>query len=184
AAWSEGATVLSGGVQLRVPHRGRLQLEGSDWVRLPDGRQGRIVSGSIRHLGEVFRDAARLDPASWAWREFGGSPFLWGGVTTAGIGCSGLVQVSLACRGVSLPRDPAGQSLVGEAVPLDQLRSGDLVYFRSRDSDEIGHVAIHAGDERFVHATIHTGQVSLESWQDNERTAALRDRAVLARRLA
>ncbi len=184
AAWSEGAAVEVGDTRLRVPHRGRLQLEGKRRVRLPDGRTAKIVAGSIRNPGEVFRAAASVNPAQWAWREFGGTPFLWGGVTTAGIDCSGLVQVTFALRGVPLPRDPEGQSRFGETVAAGQAREGDLIFCRRRDGEEVGHVLIHAGNDMLVHATVHTGQVSLESRHGNERMAALLARVETTRRLA
>lgn len=78
-------------------------------------------------------------------REYLGTPYRWGGLTDAGVDCSGLVWLAYARHGVVLPRDADQQREVGEPVDRDDLRAGDLLFFP-------GHVAISTGGESFVHA--------------------------------
>lgn len=183
AAWSEGATLEVGGVTLVAPHRARLPLDGGGRVRLPDGRAARIVSGSIRPWGEVMRDNSQMSPADWAWREFGGAPYLWGGVTTAGVDCSGLVQTTFLARGIPLPRDSRDQSSLGSEVDPSRIEAGDLLFFRDPQSGRVDHVAIAADNDNIVHSTADTGQVTLEPWVEGSRAASLRGRLHTVRRL-
>lgn len=184
AAWSEGAVLDAGaGVSLRAPHRARLPLEGEERVRLPDGSPADLISGSIRSYGEVIVDALTQPPAEWAWREFAGTPYLWGGVTTAGMDCSALVQTTFLARGMPLPRDAREQVKHGIVVDARERRAGDLLFFRGTDTDAITHVAILAGHETIVHSTVETGRVTREPWSGNARAATLQERLVAVRRL-
>lgn len=184
AAWSEGA-LLEGpdGVAIRVPHRARLPLEGDDHVRLPNGQRATILSGAIRPWGEVMVSAQQEPPADWAWREFAGTPYLWGGVSAAGIDCSGLVQTTFLARGVPLPRDARQQVALGQVVELKERRAGDLLFFHGEGTERITHVAILAGHETIVHSTIDTGQVTRESFARGTRAEGLLGRLVAVRRL-
>lgn len=79
-----------------------------------------------------------------------GVPYLWGGTTSAGWDCSGLVQHAYRQAGVSLPRVSRDQARMGVEVPsIDQAIPGDLVAFGQPTVDHIG---IYLGNGQMLHA--------------------------------
>jgi hypothetical protein len=101
----------------------------------------------VLHLAPV--ETMETDFVAVAER-FLGIPYLWGGKTSLGIDCSGLVQLALAACGSPCPRDTDMQeqalgSALARPPELEQLRRGDLVFWK-------GHVAIVRDGATFVHA--------------------------------
>jgi murein DD-endopeptidase len=91
--------------------------------------------------GEVIAAAASLI----------GTPYHFGGADAAGFDCSGLALYAHAQAGIAIPRTAAEQQRAAPAVPLAQLKPGDLVFFRIR-SRHVNHVGVYAGGGRFIHA--------------------------------
>lgn len=99
--------------------------------------------------------------ADWvaAAEQFAHVPYLWGGKTSLGLDCSGLVQTALTAAGISCPRDADMQEkAVGYSVPdlsCKTIRRGDLLFWK-------GHVAIARDARTMIHANAHHMCVAIE----------------------
>ena len=81
-----------------------------------------------------------------------GCPYRLGGLSYAGIDCSGLTYRAFESVGIYLPRLSYSYWSVGRAVSFSELRPGDVVCYDSEWNGSIGHVAIYIGNGQVVHA--------------------------------
>jgi cell wall-associated NlpC family hydrolase len=149
-------TFLYPGPSMKLPPLGSYGLGAMLAVVEQQGDFALVDTGS----GEGFIWLAHLkplgdwdtDPVSVA-ESLIGAPYLWGGKTSLGLDCSGLVQLAFAQCGKALPRDSDMQEAgVGEALPvtpgLSGLRRGDLVFWK-------GHVGVMRDEVTLLHANGH-----------------------------
>ncbi len=112
-----------------------------------------------QHVGLL--DAFERDYVAVAER-FVGTPYLWGGKSSLGIDCSGLVQIALNACGTGCPRDSDMQERsLGRAMALSgtALRRGDLIFWS-------GHVGIARDGATMVHANAHHMATAIEPIAD------------------
>jgi cell wall-associated NlpC family hydrolase len=97
-----------------------------------------------------------------------GVPYRWGGNDPrAGFDCSGLVAYVHAREGIVVPRTAAEQFAAADRIDEDELRPGDLVFFRLESRRRgVSHVGIYTGQRRFVHAPQSGRDVTEASLED------------------
>lgn len=80
---------------------------------------------------------------------FLGRPYVWGGISSFGLDCSGLIQTALRMSGSDAPRDSDQQAEIGDAVKIETdlsgLKRGDLIFWK-------GHVGVMTSPTRLLHA--------------------------------
>lgn len=187
-AWQEGARVVfldDYGLAWNAPSStatpvsdllaGNILLQNAapiaGWVAVtfPDGRTGFVPEGAIMSLSDWL--TSRQPTAENILRsaqELMGRPYLWGGTSAKAMDCSGFTKTVFYLNGLLLPRDASQQVHVGaaidEAVSIDQLQPGDLLFFgraaTTETPEKITHVAIYQGSSKIIHAT---GRVQVQS---------------------
>lgn len=94
-----------------------------------------------------------------------GSPYRFGADGPHAFDCSGLVRYVHGQLGIAAPRTAAEQYSAARRVELAALVPGDLLFFKL-DGGRVSHVAIYAGDSRFVHAPQTGRTVELRTLDD------------------
>jgi murein DD-endopeptidase len=110
-------------------------------------------AGGLPSLGQRIVESAMAEV---------GKPYRFGGSGPDAYDCSGLVRFAHGAQGVIVPRTTQEQFRMARPVPVDRVVAGDLLFFRF-DGAKVSHVAIYAGEGRFVHAPQSSRPVEVRS---------------------
>lgn len=126
------------------------------FIELADG--GYVFAGHAVPVDHYARDFVSVAEA------FLGTPYLWGGRTSVGLDCSGLVQLALEAAGWPAPRDADMQEAeLGRPLRKGEpLRRGDLVFWE-------GHVGIMTNGKDVLHANAFHMAVECEPFAKAKR---------------
>lgn len=177
-------------------------------VMLPSGKTGWVLRKDVCPLGELIDirmgDAAegkvsqeKMEEVIASARQLIGVPYLWGGMSSKGVDCSGLVRISCIMNGVLLPRNASQQIKCGKPVEVNadpafwneearkdkeafvremkkrtaSLKRGDLVFFGTPATAEkpmrVTHVGIYLGNGEIIHSSHLVRINSLDPEADN-----------------
>lgn len=106
---------------------------------------------------EKIQRSADVAKKVWGvYSEWAGTRYRIGGTTKAGVDCSAFVKNAMGqAFQIHLPRSTAEQKDIGTAISKNELRAGDLVFFRKNH-----HVGIYVGNGYFVHASSSEGVIT------------------------
>jgi len=150
------ATLHVRGRALRLSYGTQLPLVHGRTVRTPDG---------IGTLAGASRPLAPSNASIIAQgKRFLGTHYLWGGLSSWGFDCSGLIWDLYRAHGLTIPRDADPQFHHGTPVARANLRPGDLLFFGSNGYAE--HDAIYVGNDRMLEApdSAHRVRIAPVRW--------------------
>jgi LysM repeat protein len=113
---------------------------------------------SVQHTG----DGRQLVQTAMAYQ---GVRYRYGGTTTRGMDCSGLVVRVLGAHGIDAPHNSKALYKIGSPVSRADLSPGDLVFFHTTRPG-ISHVGIYIGEGKFIHASSGRGRVTVSSMDE------------------
>lgn len=98
-------------------------------------------------------------------RTYIGTPYKWGGSSSKGIDCSGLLVRSFQSIGINIPRTTSEQIYLGKKVNLKKSKEGDLVFFAfGKKKRKVTHVGLisdvkSTNNIDFIHASSSKGVI-------------------------
>ena len=130
------------------------ELEAAGWLcaHYPTGHISDARYIKRAHLAPL--EHMQTDPAEVAML-FHHVPYRWGGDSTFGIDCSGLVQRCLVACGIRCPRDSDMQEAAFPHIDPNERQRGDLVFWK-------GHVGMLLDPDTLIHANAHHMAVAIE----------------------
>ena len=148
-------------------------------VMLPDGRKGWTPATDLTFFAEwAGKQKITAENIVNTAMTFEGTPYLWGGASSKGLDCSGLVRLTFMMNGHLLPRNASQQVNYGREIIMEcdhsiasdseklyqemvkrtrNLQPGDLVFFGTPETfwskEKITHVGIYIGNGKIIHAS-------------------------------
>ncbi len=138
------------------------------WARVVATAQPAAKLDPRGYPGWLPVDQLRFDDVVDVARGWVGTRYVWGGLTSHGIDCSGLVHLAFRRVGRTMPRDADDQARATTLVPAGQERVGDL-YFFSEKPQKVTHVGFVTGPDRILHACGVKGVVVEEPMPQSRR---------------
>lgn len=111
-----------------------------------------IISTTVPAMASASSSESLISSA----KTYIGTPYKYGGTTTAGFDCSGYVQRVFSDDGISIPRATSSQYTTGTSVAKADLQTGDLVFFNTTGKG-VSHVGIFIEGGNFIHSSTSQG---------------------------
>ena len=113
-----------------------------------------------------------------------GVKYKYGGTTTNGMDCSGLIYVAFKQEDISLPRISRDMAKQGRRITLQNTKKGDLLFFKTNKKRiGINHVGLVISTKKgiieFIHSTTSKGVITSSLTEHYWKTAFIEARRIL-----
>jgi len=82
-----------------------------------------------------------------------GSPYVYAKSGPDSFDCSGFVYYLFQTQKIAIPRTSLAQSEIGEKLPKEALKKGDLLFFDTANRGHVNHSGVYLGKQQFIHAS-------------------------------
>jgi lipoprotein Spr len=149
--------------------------------KLPDVAEKEVVKDkgvldpdTLRYQFHAQKTGLNIDTSAnlelyYQMYEWLGTRYRFGGESKKGIDCSGFTGVIYEkVYKRSLPRDSRSMYKMTNPISKDEMKEGDLVFFRIRRG-QVSHVGVYLGNNKFVHASTSSGVIVSDLREDYYR---------------
>lgn len=107
-----------------------------------------------KSVNDILKDA----------EKYIGTPYKFGGNTSAGFDCSGFTVKVFEEHDLALPRRSSDQAEAGKQIDIKEVKPGDLLFFATAGGSRVSHVGIvhdigNDGEIKFIHASTSKGVI-------------------------
>jgi lipoprotein Spr len=122
-------------------------LEKANWLQLKYSIKMDVAVESIKNIPLL----QKID-------EWYGTPYNYGGSSKSGVDCSYFtLDVMKGVFNINLNRTAAEQYQQTSRINWEDLKEGDLIFFKTEGPNKISHVGIYLTNNKFVHASVSNG---------------------------
>lgn len=127
---------------------------------------GKLVESTMPNSQVVLQKLSRIKSSEnelqrkllKSYSNWKGTKYLLGGDSKEGIDCSGLTRrIYREVYGIELPRRTYEQIKIGSRIERQNLKPGDIVYFKPEGTGS--HTAVYLGETLFINASTAKGVV-------------------------
>lgn len=114
---------------------------------------------------DTFAERTTSDRIIKQAKSFNGTPYKFGGTTSKGMDCSGLIYTAFKSENIFLPRISSDMAREGKRIRLDNVQPGDLLFFKTNSrQNKINHVGlvvkVHNKEVFFIHSSTSKGVIT------------------------
>ena len=122
-------------------------------VAMASTEERAYAAPAARQAPPVSRNLSRNERIARSALSYRGVPYRMGATGRGAFDCSGFMMYLFDKAGLQLPRTAAEQYRKGTPVSKNQLKPGDLVFFKNTYKHGVSHVGIYIGGGKFCHAS-------------------------------